>query len=91
MNKLNFKQLSIYTGISKKEALTGDVRESFADVLYSQCNGIRAKNLAMNIFNSVGEMEVSDDDLKLIQMAANTYCTPAFIDAINEQLNKKED
>ncbi|CCZ10522.1 hypothetical protein [uncultured Culturomica sp.] len=91
MNKLNFKEFSIYTGISKIQALTGDVRESFADVLYSQCNGIRAKNLAMMIFNSEGEIEVTDEDLKLIQMAANAYCTPAFIDAIDEQLNKKEE
>lgn len=90
MAKLNFKELSIYTGISKKEKVTGDVRESFADVLYSQCNGIRAKNLAMNIFNSDGEMEVSSEDLTLIRAAANAYCTPAFIDAIEEQINKEE-
>ncbi|WP_203558709.1 hypothetical protein [Bacteroides sp. 51] len=42
----------------------------------------------MKIFNSEGEMEVTEEDLVLIQTAANAYCTPAFIDAINEQLNE---
>jgi len=91
MNKLNFKELSIYTGISKKEKITGDARETFADILYSQCNGIRAKNLAMKIFNSDGEIEVTPEDINLIRLTADNFCTPAFIDAIGEQLKNKEE
>ncbi|MDL2243531.1 hypothetical protein LJB84_01660 [Bacteroidales bacterium OttesenSCG-928-J19] len=90
MNKVNFKELSIYTGIAKKKKMSGDARETFADILYSQCNGIRAKNLAMKIFNSDGEMEVSPEDINLIRFTADNFCTPAFIDAINEQLNRED-
>lgn len=90
MNKLNFKEFSIYKCISKKEKATGDVRESFADVLYSQCNGIRSKNLAMRIFESEGIIELTDEDINIIRIAANNFCTPAFIDAIEEQLNKED-
>lgn len=91
MDKINFKEFSMYNSISKKERVTGDARESFADILYSRCNGIRAKNLAMRIFNSSGELEVTPEDVTLIRMTAENFCTPAFIDAIDEQLNKKEE
>jgi hypothetical protein len=86
MKRINFKELSVYTGVAKREKATGDSRESFANVIYTCLSGIRAKNLALNIFNSDGEIELSDEDVNLIRSAANTYCTPAFIDAINEQL-----
>jgi hypothetical protein len=86
MKKINFKELSVYTGISKRDKVTGDARESFANVLYTHLSGIRAKNLALKIFNSEGEVELSEEDIHLIEAAANTYCVPAFIDAIEEQL-----
>jgi hypothetical protein len=88
MKRINFKEFSVYTGISKKEKVTGDARESFANVLYTHLSGIRAKNLALKIFNSDGETELEEEDAKLITVAAETYCTPAFMDAINEQLEK---
>lgn len=84
MKKINFKELSVYTGISKKEKVTGDARESFANVIYMHLSGIRAKNLALKIFNSEGEIELADEDVAIVRMAADTYCTPAFMDAINE-------
>jgi hypothetical protein len=87
MAKVNFKELTIYTGIAKNKKITGDARESFADILYSRCNGIRAKNLAMKIFTGEGEIEVSPEDINIIRFTAENFCTPAFMDAINEQLN----
>jgi len=90
MKRINFKELSVYTGISKKEKVTGDARESFANVLYTHLSGIRAKNLALSIFNSDGEIELTDEDAALVKAAAETYCTPAFMDAINEQFLKSE-
>lgn len=88
--KINFKELPLYTGISKQNKVVCDARESFADVLYSHCNGIRSKNLALKIFNSVGEIELSEEDVQLVLMASNSFCTPAFIDSLNELLQKTE-
>lgn len=33
MARINFKELPVYTGISRSRRVTGDARESFADVL----------------------------------------------------------
>ena len=90
MKNINFKELSIYTGISKKDKVTGDARESFADILYRQANGIRSHRLALRIFESDGVIELTPEDAQIIQAVAERFCTPAFIDAINEQINKED-
>lgn len=64
MARINFKELPVYTGISRKKTVTGDARESFADLLYTRMNGIRAKNLALKIFNSEGDMYLDAEDEK---------------------------
>ncbi|MGL4520795.1 MAG: hypothetical protein ACRCUJ_14295 [Phocaeicola sp.] len=86
MKKVNFKELSIYKGISKREKVIGDARESFADILYSQSNGIRSHSLALKIFESDGEIEVTTEEEQLIVSIAERFCTPAFIDGLMEQL-----
>lgn len=96
MARINFKQLPVYTGISRKKTVTGDARESFADVLYTRMNGVRAKNLALRIFNSEGEMALDTEDERLVRFAAANLCIPSVGDAIIETLdnnpeNEKEE
>ncbi len=86
MTKLNFKQFNIPTGISRRVKQMGDARESFANLLYLNVNGIRAHALAMKIYNSEGETEYTPEEVKLIQEIANKFCTPNFIDGLAEQL-----
>lgn len=89
MIKLNFKQFSIPTGISRKNRQTGDARESFANMLYLNVNGIRAHALAMKIYNSEGEENYSQEEVKLIKEVAEKLCAPNFIDGLMEQLNNQ--
>lgn len=89
MIKLNFKQFSIPTGISRKNRQTGDARESFANMLYLNVNGIRAHALAMKIYNSEGEESYSPEEVKLIKEVAEKLCAPNFIDGLMEQLNNQ--
>lgn len=89
MIKLNFQQFSIPTGISRKNRQTGDARESFANMLYLNVNGIRAHALAMKIFNSEGEESYSPEEVKLIKEVAEKLCAPNFIDGLMEQLNNQ--
>ncbi|UVQ11626.1 hypothetical protein [Bacteroides xylanisolvens] len=96
MARINFKELPVYTGISRKKTVTGDARESFADVLYTRMNGVRAKNLALRIFNSEGEMALDTDDERLVRFAAANLCIPSVGDAIIDMLdnnpeNEKEE
>ena len=64
--KLNFKQFTIPTGISGKESRTGDARESLADLIYMNVNGIRAHALAMKIYKSQGAEEYDRTEVSLI-------------------------
>lgn len=86
---VNFKEFSVPTGISRKNRQTGDARESFANTLYLNVNGIRAHALAMKIYHSEGEEDYSPEEVKLMTDVANKLCTPNFIDGLMEQLNNQ--
>lgn len=90
MRKINFKEIEIYTDISKTKTFTGDGREEFANLLYNGCNGIAAHALAFKIYQSDGAIEISEAEEALIVLVAEQRCTPAFIDGLKKQLNKEE-
>lgn len=84
MKKLNFKQLIIATDVSRKHCENIDSRESFANVLYRNGNGIASHALALKIYNSTEDTEYTDEEINLIKEHANSYCKPFFIDALNQ-------
>lgn len=86
--KLNFKQFTVPAGISGKEYKTGDARESFADLIYLNMNGIRAHALALKIYQSEGMEEYDSDEVSLITRISERLCTPAFIDGLRAQIRK---
>lgn len=85
--KLNFQQFSVPTGVSRKNRQTGDARESFADMIYLNVNGIKAHALAMKIYQSEGVVDYSAEEVKLIREVAEKLCAPNFIDGLKEQLD----
>lgn len=88
MAKLNFKEFTVPTGIGGRSSRTGDARESLADLIYLNVNGIRAHALAMKIYRSQGAEEYDRSEVSLITRIANEYCTPAFIDGLRAQLEE---
>ena len=88
MARINFKEFAIPTGISGKKRRTGDARESFADIIYTNMNGIRAHALAMKIYRSEGAEEYTDGEMRLITGLAERFCTPAFIDGLRAQMQE---
>lgn len=64
-----------------------DVRETFADMIYNNVNGIKAHALALKIYESEGEVDYTDDEVKLVRTVAERLCVPGFIDGLNEQLD----
>lgn len=91
MKKLNFKEFSIPTGISRKSRRTVDAREAVADLLYTHVNGIKAHRLAFKIYESDGVTEYSDEEAELIRRAVETYCVPGVIDGLAAQLDKESE
>lgn len=93
MKKIDFKHFKIYTTVSRKAAQTVDARETFADLIYKNVNGIKAHALALKIYNNEGETEYTDEEVQLIRTVAEQLCVPGFIDGLNEQIgnnNKTE-
>lgn len=90
MTKLNFQQFRIPTGIDRSHHQTGDARESVANMLYLNVNGIRAHALAMKIYRSEGATDYTDEEVRTLREVADAYGTPAFIDGLREQLEGGE-
>lgn len=90
MATLNFREFRIPAGISRREVRTADVREEFADILYTRVGGIRAHALALKIYNSGGAEEYSAEETGLIRSAAERHCLPCFIDGLYGQLEDRE-
>ena len=86
MAKINFQQFRIPGGIDRSRYQTGDARESVANMLYLNINGIRAHALALKIYRSEGETDFTEEEVRTLREVADTYATPAFIDGLNEQL-----
>ena len=84
MKKLDFRNFSVPTGITRQTREVFDAREQIADLLYTRVSGIKAHRLAFKIF------EFSDEETGMIHMAVERYCLPNVIDALNEILGGSE-
>ena len=87
MRRIDFQHFNVYLSVSHKEARPMDVRETFADMIYNNVNGIKAHALALKIYESEGEADYTDDEGKLVLVVAERLCVPGFIDGLNEQLD----
>ena len=87
MKRIDFQHFNVYTSVSRKVARPMDVRETFADMIYNNVNGIKAHALALKIYESEGEADYTDDEVKLVRVVAERLCVPGFIDGLNEQLD----
>ncbi len=81
MASINFKEFRLFTSIAQTETRTLDIREALSNGMYMALRGIRAHDLALRIYRSDGDMELSDEDMAVIQEYAKNL-TPAFIDSL---------
>lgn len=90
MIRLDFQNFKIPTGICKTHFRNGDVRESVANMIYMNVNGIRAHSLALKIYQSEGAIDYTDEEIRTIIEVSNLYGTPAFIDGLRFQMGINE-
>lgn len=83
--KINFSRIEFKTDISGKNVFVQDIREDFANLVYTKCSGIAALELARKIYNSKDEEEYDDSECELIRACADT-CTPQLIESITKLL-----
>lgn len=90
MKRIDFEHFNVYTSVSRKVARPMDVRETFADMIYNNVNGIKAHALALKIYNGEGSVEYTDEEVSLMGTVAERLCVPGFIDGLREQLNNNQ-
>lgn len=90
MVKVNFKELVVRTSLRGDKTVTIDAAADIADIVYSQGRGIAAHALALKIFNAAGEVELSDDEVRILETIVNSICAPHHIDAIMAQLKNEK-
>jgi len=83
MTKINFKEFPLKNGIKRNGHQILDVRESLADLIYSNINGIAALTLAQKVFTSDEETEYEDDEIKMLKDVIGQLCTARMIDSFN--------
>lgn len=91
MKKLNFKELPIRLSISSQDVITMDVKEQFANLVYTQTSGVASHALALKIFNSDGLVELDDSESDILKDVVGKFCTPAVIDSVNDLLEINEE
>lgn len=87
MVKINFEDIGIYTDIEHKTMVRLDMKKKIANDLYNHGQGIAFHALALKIYNSQGEIELSEEEYNLLMDYVRQMGTPAAIDAL-ESYNK---
>ena len=88
---INFEQLKVYTDIAHKNSEVVDIKEQIADHIYKNSNGIANHALAMKIYNSHGDCELTEQEYALLMAFVEQQCTPMVIDAFKQfEQNKGE-
>lgn len=85
MKKINFKQFKMFTDISQEKTTTVDLSKQFADTIYKNGVGISAHDLAFRIYRAEGEIELSDDDISVLNNFLS-QTTPIFQDSFSANL-----
>ena len=79
--KIDFEHLKVFTDISHKNSEVVNIKEQIADLIYKNSNGIAYHALAMKIYNSQGDCELTEREYALLKGFVNERCIPQVIDA----------
>lgn len=82
--KIDFTKIEVYADIDSKICIVRDIKNEFANAIYTNIPGLPAHALAYKIYNSNGEEEYTEDECMLISRCAELVLTPAYIDALKE-------
>ena len=81
--KIDFENFRLFKGIDKKNVEVLNVKNVFADELYTRGQGIAFHALALKIFNSDANTDYNENEYQLMMMFAEQCMSPNFIDSLN--------
>lgn len=90
MKRIDFEHFPMFTDISHAKKRVVNLKFQLADELYSHGTGIAFHALAFKIYKAVGEVELDDSEVQLLQTYVQTMGTPIMSDSLNEILNTQE-
>lgn len=71
--KANFKQFPVYTSIRKDMVTMQDVTFLVSNAIYTNIPGIMAHAVALKIYGSDGEVELSEEETKELSRWADMF------------------
>lgn len=80
--KIDFENFRLFKGIDKKNVEVLNVKNVFADELYTRGQGIVFHALALKIFNSDANTDYNENEYQLMTMFAEQCMSPNFIDSL---------
>lgn len=88
--KIDFQHFRLKVGIAGCSYAKKDVREGFANVIYSHVPGIAALELSRKVYSSEGETEFNDKEMRLLETVVNELTTPSFIESFRKVLDEQK-
>lgn len=87
---IDFSRFPIFVDIEHSSTQEVDVRKGVSNRIYTSLAGLPAHELALRIFRSKGPIEMSDEDIEILELFANSEGTPAFQDSLKEYINQNQ-
>lgn len=84
--KVDLKNFKVKKSFKGDECTVCDLREQFADLIYTNTCGMRAFKLAEKIYSSDGEVDLDDIEAEIFKDLVNEKCTPQIIDSLRDAI-----
>lgn len=82
MKKVDLVNLEVFTDMAHTMCTRVNVKDQVANELYTHGSGLACHALALKIYNSSGQVELSDEEYALLMQFADAMFTPNMIDAL---------
>lgn len=89
MKKINFRTFAFFTDITRENTVKQDVARELADLIYKNGNGVLAHDVALRIYESKGDVELTDEEVAYLEGFMRGL-TPAFQDSFRANLRDKD-
>lgn len=80
--KVDFTRFSVFTSFKKDEMVIANIKDELIDTLYTKVSGMAAHALTHKLFDTKGEVELTEDEVIIID-GLMQQCSGAMIDSWN--------
>ena len=91
MKTINFKQFGFYTDFAHNNMIVSDMRETFANMIYTHASGPIVSSLCSKIVGNEEDIELSDLEEKTLRDTVKSICSQNIIDAVIEIIGDEND